>query len=242
MTIKIVWMACWLLAASLLAGADRSLSADVVIYGGTAGGLAAAEAVVREGASVIVVEPTNFTGGMVTGGIAITDTGTPDLVGGIAAAFFDQVAAEEQKVAKGVPAVLRFQGKDIPWRKPRSWDFEPKVARAVFDEWIARGGYKVLRGKRVASVEKTGASITGMKLEDGTRVAGEVFVDASYEGDLMARAGVSNTYGRESRQTYGEKLAGIREPHFVKNYSEEEYGIPTIAYMHPDPSLAPSPD
>jgi hypothetical protein len=227
----ISWIACCLLA-HFSACVAAPLNSDVVIYGGTAGGLAAAEAVIREGASVIVVEPTRHTGGMVTGGIAITDTGTPELVGGIAGEFFDRVALEQKKVANPIPQILHFRGSDLPWTKPRPWDFEPKVARAVFDDWVARGRYQLLLGKRIASVQKRGASIRNMKLDDGTVISAKVFIDASYEGDLMSRAGVSTTYGRESSSQYGEKLAGVREPHFVRNYTEEEYGQPTNAYMH----------
>ncbi len=205
------------------------LHADIVIYGGTPGGLAAAAAVVREKATVIVIEPTSHIGGMVTGGIAITDTGTPQLVGGLAHQYFDEVAAKEPPPA---PAVLLSRGKQFPWRTPLKWDIEPKYARAVFDEWVKRGGYQLLIGKRVEAVAKKGARIVSIRLSDGTTVMGSIFIDASYEGDLMARGGVSNIYGRESSAQYGEKLAGVREPHFIKNYTDEEYATPTIEYMH----------
>jgi hypothetical protein len=229
---NLTWLVSFLLAPVAAVGAGGALTADVIIYGGTPGGLAAAEAVIREGVSVIVVEPTTHIGGMVTGGIAITDTGTPELVGGIAGEFFNQVAAEQEKITRPLPPILHFHGTDMPWPKPRRWDFEPKVARGVFDDWIAHGSYKVIRARRIASVRKSGASIASFRLEDGTVLSGKIFIDASYEGDLMARAGVANTYGRDSRSQYGEKLAGVREPHFVKNYTEEEYATPINAYMH----------
>ncbi len=223
-------MACALWAPCSLAAADP-LTTDVVIYGGTPSGLAAARAVVREGARAIVVEPTRFIGGMVTGGIAITDTSTPDLVGGIAAEFFDRVAAQELREVEITP-VLHFRGTDMPLPKPERWTLEPKVARSVFEAWIREAGFKVIRGRRIDKVIKQGTAITAIRLEDGSVLSGKVFIDASYEGDLMARTGVSNFYGRESRGQYGEKLAGVREPHFIKNYSEEEYGTPTNVYMH----------
>jgi len=211
--------------------AVHAAQADVVIYGGTPGGLAAAAAVVREGATVIVIEPTAHIGGMVTGGIAITDTGTPDLVGGLAAEYFDEVAAAEKIDQPGTP-ILYSRGKEYPWRKPAKWDIEPKVARMVFEKWVKQGRYQLILAKRVASVRKQGTKITSIRLTGGGEITGKVFIDASYEGDLMARAGVSNTYGRESSAQYGEKLAGVREPHFVKNYTAEEYATPTIAYLH----------
>lgn len=207
-----------------------TLHADVVIYGGTPGGLAAAAAVVREKATVVVIEPTTHIGGMVTGGIAITDTATPELVGGLAHQYFDEVAALEP-ASTGQP-VLLSRGTMFPWRKPVKWDIEPKLARQVFDRWVKQGGYRLLVDKRVESVVKKNARIVSIRLDDGTIVTGGMFIDASYEGDLMARVGVSNTYGRESGAQYGEKLAGVREPHFLKNYTEQEYATPTIEYMH----------
>ncbi len=186
-----------LLSASGSVRAAAPLHADVVIYAATPGGLAAATAVVREGATVIVVEPTSHIGGMVTGGIAITDTGTPELVGGVAAEFFDEVASEEN-TGQHRPPVLLSRGREYPWRAPQKWDIEPKLARQVFEKWVKEGRYQLLRGQRVTAVSKKGARITGMRLTDGTEVTGAIFIDASYEGDLMARSGVSNTYGRES--------------------------------------------
>ena len=227
------WMtlAFCLLSSYLPASAATRLQTDVVIYGGTPAGLAAAAAVSREGAAVIVVEPTSHIGGMVTGGIAITDTGTPELVGGIAAEYFDEVAGGEEITQSGPPG-LRMLGREYDWRKPAKWDIEPRVARRVFEKWVKEGRYPLLLANRVEAVRKTGARITGVRLTDGTEISGAVFIDASYEGDLMARAGVSNTYGRESTAQYGEKLAGVREPHFVKNYTSEEYATPTLEYMH----------
>ena len=134
------------LAASAFGQNKQPLRADVVIYGGTPGGLAAAQAVVRAGASAVVIEPTSHIGGMVTGGIAITDTATPQFVGGIAAEFFDEVAAQ-QKRNNPQPAkpILRFRGRDLPWRTPVNWDLEPKTARLVFEKWARQAGIQVDR-------------------------------------------------------------------------------------------------
>ena len=221
------------LAFTFTAAALGQSAADVIIYGGTPGGLAAARAVVREGATAIVVEPTSHIGGMVTGGIAITDTATPHYVGGLAGEYFDAIAAENSRLyGKSPEPKLLFRGASIPWRAPRPWDLEPKTARRLFEAWVAEDKYRLIKGQRVASVAKSGARIVSIKLTGGETLSGKVFVDASYEGDLMAKAKVSYTYGRESSAQYGEKLAGVREPHFVKNYTDEEYRTPTIAYQH----------
>src|SRR5579884_2513593 len=209
----------------------RTLSVDVVIYGGTPSGLAAAEAVVRNGLTPIVIEPTDHIGGMETGGIAVTDTTTPQYVGGIAHEFFEDVSAREASRI-GHAHVMQFRGKSIQWYEPGAWDLEPSVARQVFEEWIRRGQYQVLLGKKVAKVNKTGSTISSIVLTDGTCIQGKEFIDASYEGDLMVRAGASFTYGRESSDQYGESLAGIRPPYFKRNYTPEEYATPTHEYMH----------
>jgi hypothetical protein len=206
-------------------------SADVVIYGGTPAGLSAAAAVVRAGKSAIVIEPTRHIGGMVTGGIAVTDTGTPQYVGGIAREYFQTVSAAEAAF-RDEKREIDFRGKTMPWVGPRIWNLEPKVAKRVFEQWITNQKYKLITDRQVVKVRKSGARILDITLSDGTEVSGKVFIDASYEGDLMARAGVSYTYGRESEAEYGEGMAGVRAPHFKRNYTDEEYGAPTTEYMH----------
>ena len=221
------------LATAASAQQKKTLNADVIVYGGNPSGLAAAEAVIRAGSTAIVVEPTSHIGGMVTGGIAITDTATPQFVGGIAAEFFDEVAAQTHKEHPNPPQpMLVFKGREMPWRAPANWDLEPKTARRVFDGWVRRGGYKLILNRRVLRVSTDRQRIQSIVLTDGSELSGKVFVDASYEGDLLARAGVSNTNGRESAAQYGESLAGIRTPHFVKNYSEDVYDTPGLEYMH----------
>jgi hypothetical protein len=216
----------WVLA--VLGGA--ACGQDIVIYGGTPAGLAAARAAVRETMTVVVIEPGAEIGGMITGGIAVTDTGTPQFVGGVAREFFEEVA-RTYPPDQPMPRLL-FRGRAFDWTKPRAWDLEPKTARRVFARWVKEDGYRLLMGRQVTGVRKAGAAVTGITLSDGATVAGKVFIDASYEGDLMARAGVAYTYGRESAQTYGEKLAGRRAPHFVRNYEEIFYRAPGHEYMH----------
>jgi hypothetical protein len=207
--------------------------ADVVVYGGSPAGLAAAQAVVRSGGRAIIVEPTVHIGGLVTGGIACTDTGTPQFVGGLSAEFFDAVAAEKRRAfPKPEQPRILFRGESIPWRPVRLWDLEPKVARLVFEGWVGRSGQTLIRAQRVAAVEKSGGRIQAITLTNGERLVGKVFVDASYEGDLMAKAGVGYSYGREAKEEFGESLAGVRGAHFRKFYDEAYLGRPGIEYTH----------
>lgn len=213
--------------------ATDARTTDVVIYGGTPAGLSAAETVTRQGATAIVIEPTSHIGGMITGGIAITDTGTPQFVGGIAAEFFDQTAGENRKLYPNpLHPTLIFRGKQMPWNVSKAWDLEPKIARRVFEDWARRAGYRLILNGRVTRVNMRGNTISSIQLANGSVVSGKQFIDASYEGDLMALAHVSHTYGRESRTEYAESLAGIRDPHFIRNYSAETYGTPGREYMH----------
>jgi hypothetical protein len=166
---------------------------DVVVYGGTAGGVIAAIAAAQEGLSVALVEPTQHVGGMVTGGLGATDFGRKGVIGGMSREFFYRVGKH--------------------YGQPIGWYFEPRVAEQIFDDWLKDAGVKVLFKHRLdlASVKKQGDRITEFATENGVTFAAKIFMDASYEGDLMARAGISYTWGREGMDQYGESLAGRRE-------------------------------
>ena len=129
---------------------------------------------------------------MVSGGLGRTDMDRQEhVIGGFSREFFQRVG--------------RHYGEEI------AWTFEPHVAETVFREWLRQAGVRVLFEHRLDTVAKNKGRITGIRMENGAEFAAKVYVDASYEGDLMARAGVSYTVGRESRETYGESLAGRQE-------------------------------
>jgi hypothetical protein len=161
---------------------------DVVVYGGTAGGAITAIAAANEGLNVVLIEPGAHIGGMVSGGLGRTDYGNQGVIGGMSRDFFERLG--------------EHYGEDI------SWFFEPHIAEAEFREWLDETGVKVVFGQRVDSVDKHGTEITAMVMDDGTVYRAKLFADCSYEGDLMHRAGVLFTWGRESRDVYGESLAG----------------------------------
>lgn len=172
--------------------ARQSSRSDVVVYGATAGGVMAAVAAAREGATVVLVEPGRHVGGMVSGGLGWTDMDRQEhVIGGYARQFFERVG--------------RHYGEPIAWR------FEPKVAEKVLRDWLAEAKVDVLFEHRLHSVRKEGSRIASMRTENGAEFAARVYIDSSYEGDLMKAAGVSYAVGRESRSRYGESLAGRRE-------------------------------
>ena len=169
---------------------------DVLVYGATAGGLIAALAAARAGVSVLVLEPGRFLGGMVTGGLSATDAGNPSAIGGIAREYFERIG--------------KAYGKDEP-----VWQHEPKVAEQVFKQMLQEARVTVVY--KAALKEERGVTKEGSYIDSVTTVSGEVyrakqFIDATYEGDLMAQAGVGYTIGRESVGQYNEPRAGIRPP------------------------------
>jgi hypothetical protein len=167
---------------------------DLVVYGGTAGGVITAVAAAREGLEVALLEPGKHLGGMVSGGLGWTDYGKKEVIGGYSLEFFERVGKK--------------------YGRPIEWHFEPHVAEAVFQELVKEAGVHVFfdhRLRQKTGVRKSGASISEITLENGATFRGKVFADATYEGDLMAQAGVSYTWGREGAEEYGESLAGVRD-------------------------------
>ncbi len=170
------------------AGVDRSF--DVVVYGGTSAGVVAALQASQMGRSVVLVEPGRYLGGLTTGGLGATDIGNKAAIGGIAREFYRRVG--------------RHYGQE------EAWKFEPHVAQKIVDEMARESSALIVRERGLASVEKDGTRIVAITTTAGDRLTGRMFIDATYEGDLMARAGVSYHVGRESGATYGESLNGIR--------------------------------
>jgi hypothetical protein len=174
-------------------GVPAREAADVIVYGGTAGGVIAAVAAAREGLRVTLVTPDRHLGGMMSGGLGWTDYGRKEVIGGYSLEVFERVGQK--------------------YGRPVEWHFEPHVAEAVFDEIVKEAGVTVVRGRlrETRGVLKPRTTLEGVVTDDGVTFRGKVFVDATYEGDLMAQAGVSYTWGREGTTEYGESLAGVRE-------------------------------
>ncbi len=165
-----------------------------MVYGGTAGGVATAVAAAREGARVALIEPGRHLGGMVSGGLGWTDYGKKEAIGGMSLEYFERVGKH--------------------YNEPVTWHFEPHVAERVFDEMVKEAGVQLFLNHRLREangVRKRGTVVERIVMENGDAFRGKIFADCSYEGDLMAQAKVSFTWGRESMAQYGESLAGVRE-------------------------------
>ncbi len=181
-------------------------SADVIVYGSTPGGFCAAIAAAREGASVILLEPTEHVGGLSTGGLSHCDSNQmrrETLMG-----LFDEWHRRVVKdyTDRELPAPY-----DATLKDTAKWTFEPHVAMRVTNAMLKEAGVTVKTGRYLTSVKKDGPRITTLITKNGTFSA-KVFVDGSYEGDLMAAAGVEWTIGREGRAEFGESFAGKQYP------------------------------
>jgi hypothetical protein len=201
------------------ARAEEIYEADIVIFGGTSSGVAAAVQAHRMGKSVVIAEWTPHLGGLTTGGLGATDIGNKAAIGGISREFYEAIAKRYDDPA----AWTWVKAPNIEERHDKSkdpiatatgratqWTFEPHVAMAIYKKWLADAGVQVHLNEKLKSVKKEGARIVEFTTEGGHVYRGKMFIDASYEGDLMAKAGVSYHVGRESNATYGETLNGVR--------------------------------
>lgn len=190
---------------------------DIVIYGATSSGIAAAIQARRMGRSVILLEPTTHMGGLTTGGLGQTDIGNKAAIGGISREFYQNIRKHYDN-----PAAWKWQKREqykdggqtrTEPGEPTMWTFEPSAATKVYNDMLKTAGIEVLydhRLDRKAGVKKDGASIVLITMENGKTFTGRMFIDATYEGDLMASAGVSYTVGREGISQYNESIASIQ--------------------------------
>ncbi|WFE64356.1 FAD-dependent oxidoreductase [Micromonospora sp. WMMD714] len=177
--------------------AAGTVTADLVVYGATAAGIVAAVQTRRLGRTAVIVEPGDHVGGLTTGGLGYTDSGTSAAIGGIAAEFYRRVYA-------------RYQGVPVAPDSPMRLVFEPHVAAGVCADLLTEHGIPVYLNARLTAVQRSGDRITGLVTDNGQFFTGPMFVDATYEGDLMAAAGVSYTVGREANTRYGETVNGVQ--------------------------------
>ena len=194
-------------------------SHDIVVYGGTSAGVIAAVQAKRDGKSVLIVCPDKHLGGLSSGGLGWTDTGNKAVIGGLAREFYHRIWKHYQteEAWKWQPREsYGNQGQGTPaidGARRTMWIFEPHVAEQVFEDLIREYQIPVDRDEwinRDRGVRKDGTKITTIEMLSGKQYSGRIFIDATYEGDLMAAAGVDYHVGRESNDTYNEKWNGIQ--------------------------------
>lgn len=185
---------CNLLLLSMQGCKSEKDKTDICIYGGNAAGVIAAYTAVKMNKKVILIEPGFHLGGLTTGGLGYTDIGNKYAISGLSLDVYRRIGKH--------------------YGKFEQWIFEPSVAEDVMKQYIREAGVQVLYGHQVEKVEKTGSRISSITVqkEDGStqQIAASMFIDCSYEGDMMARAGVTYTVGREANSQYNETYNGVQ--------------------------------
>ncbi len=205
---------------------QQRLDCDLLVYGATSAGVIAAYTGQMYDLKVILVEPGRHLGGMTSGGLGRTDTGGQDsYISGLSQEFYIRVG--------------QYYGQAKP-----AYDFEPHVAESIYKGYLDEAGVEVLYSRRVVSVKVKNEKIRSVALAHASEEKGDVltvhahqFIDATYEGDMMAGAGVSYATGRESNSTYGEKYNGVipgREAGpYGKTVRTREWGADVDPYVIP---------
>ncbi len=244
-------MAC--MTYPLCGEASIDLKMDIVVYGGTSAGVMAAVQAARMGKTVALVCSETHLGGLTSGGLGWTDSGKKEAVGGLAREFYHRVWAEYQK-----PETWRWQkpseygnrGQDtqaMDDAERTMWIFEPHIAERVFEQLVAEHRIPVYRDEwldRDHGVVKREGRIVSMAMLSGRVFRGSMFIDATYEGDLMAAAGVSYHVGREANSVYGETWNGIQVGVLHHGHYFKANVDPYVAPGDPSSGLLPriSPD
>lgn len=193
--------------------------ADVVIYGGTSAAVITAVEVIQSGKTALIVCPDRHLGGLTSGGLGWTDTGNKAVIGGLARDFYHRIWKAYDR-----PDAWKWQSRDsygnrgqgnvaIDGQQRTQWIFEPHVAEQVFEDYVSQYRIPVYRDRwldRQTGVQKQHAAIVAITMTNGETYAGKIFIDATYEGDLLAAAGVDYHVGRESIDTYGEQWNGVQ--------------------------------
>lgn len=198
----------WLVAQDCASQATQVIETDICVYGATSGGVAAAVAAARLGKSVTLVSLNQHVGGLTASGLGVTDIGPGNdtsYVSGIAREFYRRVGA-----AYGSTNL-------VIW-------FEPHVAEQVFWQMLAEASVPVYSNRLLSAVTLVSNRLTEVTMEDGSVFRARQFIDTTYEGDLIAAAGVTFTWGREGTNVYKETLAGIRA--LGGSYSYDPYVVP----------------
>lgn len=229
-------IALTVLALSSCSTVDEEVTYDVVVYGGTSAGVAAAVQAHRMGKSAVIVGPDVHLGGLTSSGLGWTDSGRKEAIGGISREFYQRAKRHYDR-----PDAWAYQEPDaMDLYDPEAdaiWVFEPHVAEKVYEEMIAEANIPVFRERwldREEGVRMSNGAIEAITMNSGETFRGRTFIDATYEGDLMAVAGVTYTVGRESNDVYGETLNGVQKERAVSH----QFELPVSPYVVPGDSTS----
>jgi hypothetical protein len=259
MMIKITPSLIFLFLLTLLTHCSQSTSeqaesneniyeADVIIYGGTSAAVTAAVQVARMGKSVIMVSPDVHLGGLSAGGLGFSDTGNKEVIGGLSREFYQKVYQEYQK-----PETWKWQKKDefgnrgqgtvaLDGENRTMWIFEPHIAEKAFEDFIQEHEIELYRDEwlnRNDGVKTENGRIASFETLSGKVFQGKMFIDATYEGDLMAESGVSYHVGREANSVYNEEWNGVQTGVLHHAHWFEEDIDPYVVPGDPSSGLLP---
>ena len=200
-------------------GNSATYKADVIIYGGTSAAVTAAVEVMQTGKKVIIVSPDIHLGGLSSGGLGYTDTGNKATIGGLSREFYHRVwlhynDSNSWKWERHEEYGNKGQGTPAMDGENRTmWIFEPHVAEKVFEDFINEYNIPIYRDEwlnRESGIVTKEGKIVSFTTLSGKTFEGKMFIDATYEGDLMASANVSYTVGREACSEYNEQWNGVQ--------------------------------
>ena len=239
---------CFAVLMTNAAWAETVGSYDVVVYGGTSAAITTAVQVAKMGKTVVVVSPDKHLGGLSSGGLGATDSGNRAVVGGLSREFYHRLwlyyqnesawTFQPQPKENGIPGQ---GGRGIDNDSQTMWVFEPSVAEKVFEGFVSEYKIPVYKSElldREKGVEKDGATIRSITTLSGKTFQGKTFIDATYEGDLMAAAGVSFVTGRESNAEFGETLDGVQVRNAIY-HQFEGFVDPYVERGKPESGLLP---
>jgi hypothetical protein len=197
------------ISSTLHSESPEQHTADIIVYGGTSAGVVAAVQAHRMGKSAIIIEPSRHLGGLSSGGLGATDIGNKAAIGGISREFYQRLGKH--------------------YGTTESWTFEPHAAENIFKDFVIENQIPVFYEERLdlaKGVKVKKGRIVSITMESGLRFSGKVFIDATYEGDLLAKAGVSYHVGREANSVYGETLNGVQ----TKQAKFHQFKVPIDPY------------
>ena len=210
------------------------VDADVVIYGGTSAAIATAVQLVRMNKSVLIVCPEKHIGGLSASGLGFTDLGNKEVIGGISKEFYREVYKHYQNEEAWNWQPRNDYGNEgqgttaIDDERKTMWTFEPHVAEQIFEKFVKDHNITILRNKwldRENGVVVTKGKITSITMLDSTTYKAKIFVDATYEGDLMAAAGITYHVGREANSVYGEQWNGVQKGEYHHSHNFQQLNI-----------------
>lgn len=221
---KVILIFCGALLIQFPGFAQNNRQYDIIVYGGNGGAIMAAIAARQAGASVLLLSPDKHIGGVTSSGLGWTDIGNPSVIGGLARTFYHQVFLHYQNDAAWKSANRDEYQKKLygiyQVKDSLMWTFEPHVAEAIFNKMLKKNDVSLktdIKLDRDHKLEMNNGRIASISMTDGSRYVAKVFIDASYEGDLMAMAGIDYTVGREANAKYGESINGVEKSLAVKN-------------------------